>query len=528
MADWATSSAASGARASRWAWIVAATLLVQACSGTPPPNSNASAGAFGLPTGSLGGLDAGGKDATSAKDTQGSPQGSDSSTQADGATNQQDGQAIDPDAAGSEDAAQTAEDSAGANDTAGAEDSASANDTAGADDAAGAKDSAVADIVDLDGDPGTESESDASDEDSSTPPVDIKDAKSDAKDNGEDPNNPWYNIPLPDEYVSADTPDTSGASDTSGQTMPSICTPVVGSVSVKETVGLGGKLDIVIWIDTSGSMSQEAAWVNQNVIKFMDYLAKKGIDYRVVMFGNGLGLCASGCPTADVQHFLWVKVGVASTNGPNLISSAVNFDKYKAFLRPDATHNIVAISDDNCSMLPATFISNYKNLLKIAGLQENFIYHSIVSFINAANPAQTGNCPGGASYGSFHIGVSKSTNGAMFQLCQKDWTVLFDDLSKAVAATAKPVCTYKLPLAPGKLVTWKNVKVSHIENQVVAPLSLITNEAGCANNPNGWFYDDPLKPTTATLCEATCKKLVGGAVTFNFGCPQTQLPSPTP
>ena len=167
-------------------------------------------------------------------------------------------------------------------------------------------------------------------------------------------------------------------------------------------------------------------------------------------------------------------------------------------------------------------------MLKNAGMQENFIYHSIVSFVNAANPAQTGNCPGGASYGSFHIGVSKSTNGSMFQLCQKDWTTLFDDLSKAVAATAKPVCTYKLPLAAGKTVTWKNVKVSHIENQVVAPLSLISNEAGCANNPNGWFYDNPLAPTTATLCEATCKKLVGGAVTFNFGCPQTQVPPPKP
>lgn len=508
MASGAKTGAASGARARWWAVAVAMALLGQACAGTPPPNSNAGTGAFGLPTGVIGGADATGKDAAAKSDT--APGKDSAAAGQDGGSG--DGTAVGPDG-GATDQADTIAGSDGAKEP---------------DNGTAAKDSALVDQPELDSDPGTEEDAEGTDEDTLPPPLDIKDAKTDIKDNGEDPNNPWYNTPLPDEYIGADTPDASGSADINGQSMPSICTPVIGSVSVKETVGLGGKLDIVIWIDTSGSMSQEAAWVNQNVIKFMDYIAKKGIDYRVVMFGNGLGLCASGCPVADKQHFLWVQQTVGSTNGPNLISTATQFAKYKAFLRPDATHNIVAISDDNCSMLPATFISTYKGLLKGAGMQENFIYHSIVSFINAANPAQTGNCPGGASYGSFHIGVSKATNGSMFQLCQKDWTTLFDDLSKAVAATAKPVCTYKLPLAADKTVTWKNVKVSHIENQVVAPLLLINGEAGCANSPNGWYYDDPLKPTTATLCEATCKKLVGGAVTFNFGCPQTQLPSKTP
>ncbi len=519
MAIWATTGAGSGAgsgaaaglRAYGCAAGLTVALLFAACSANPPPNSNAGSGAFGLPTGNVGGLDAGAKDSTASKDSAADKDtlgvGQDGGgTSADAGATGADGEQPDPDAAANSD---------GANDPDAGDPQA---------DAANPEDGELEDATDLDGEPGSEEDAQGTDEDSATPPLDIKDAKSDVYDNGEDPNNPWYNTPLPDEYIGADTPDAGGSSDTSGQSLPPICTPVIGSVSVKETVGPGGKLDIVIWIDTSGSMSQEAAWVNQNVIKFMDYLAQKGIDYRVVMFGSGLGLCASGCPTADVKHFLWVQQYVSSTNGPNLISTATQFNKYKAFLRPDATHNIVAISDDNCSMLPATFVSTYENLLQGAGLMPKFIYHSIVSFVNAANPAQTGNCPGGASYGSFHIGVSKSTNGSMFQLCQKDWTLLFDDLSKAVAATAKPVCTYKLPLAAGKQVTWKNVKVSHIENQVVAPLTLIPNEAGCANNPSGWFYDDPLKPTTATLCEATCKKLVGGAVTFNFGCPQTQLP----
>lgn len=482
------------------AWMLAATALAAGCSPTPSGANFTSGGTWGLPGSNIGSSDASAKDGSGVKADAGSSD------------------EVNPsDAAQLDEGAQFGDDAQAGDDAQPSEDAIPGDDAIPSDDAAPLEDSGdPADVEDPDADPGSDEDAEG-----------LADV-AEIKDTGEDPNNPWYTTPLPDQYVSADTADASGPSDSAGQSLPPICTPLIGSVSVTETVGPGGKLDIVIWIDTSGSMSEEAAWVNQNVIKFMDYLAKKGIDYRVVMFGSGLGLCASGCPTADVKHFLWVQQYVSSTNGPNLISTATQFNKYKAFLRPDATHNIVAISDDNCSMLPATFISTYEKLLKDAGLMPKFIYHSIVSFINAANPAQTGNCPGGASYGSFHIGVSKSTNGSMFQLCQKDWTVLFDDLSKAVAATAKPVCTYKLPVPAGKTVTWKNVKVSHVENQKVAQLKMITGESACAANPDGWFYDDPLKPTTATLCAETCKKLVGGAVLFNFGCPQTQLPGSTP
>ncbi|MBI5609664.1 MAG: hypothetical protein HY902_12400 [Deltaproteobacteria bacterium] len=350
----------------------------------------------------------------------------------------------------------------------------------------------------------------------------LKDAKAD---NGEDPNNPWYNNPIPDEYTLPDLPDAGGASgDTNGQVMPPLCAPKTASLSVTETAGPGGKLDIVIWIDTSGSMSQEAAWVNQNVVSFMNYIAKKNIDYRVVMFGNGLGLCGSGCPVNDPAHFLWVKVTVGSTNGPNLIQTQSNFDKYKAFLRPDATHNIVAITDDNCYLQPANFITTYKGLLKNAGLNDKFVYHSIVSFANAANPSQSGNCPGGASYGSFHVAVSQATGGSMFQVCKQDWTTMFDELAKSVAATAKPVCTYKIPAGPSVAYTPSAVKILHIENGTAVALPNICGPEACAGAPSGWFYDNPKKPSTVTLCPEKCKALVGGALAFNFGCAMSNPP----
>lgn len=320
--------------------------------------------------------------------------------------------------------------------------------------------------------------------------------------------------------------DGSGYQDAGKECLPPICTALIGSVPVNESVGPGAKVDIVVWIDTSGSMSQEAAWTNQNMNKFTQYLENQKIDYHLVLYGTGLGLCIgpplgdTACNSAQSQKFLTIKQAVASTNGLTMMQTQTNFDKFKQFLRADAVHHMIGITDDQSATPAATFHANYSNRLSNQGLNPKFVYHAICSFINANNPNQAGNCPTGASYGSQHIALAQSTGGTLYQVCQNDWTAIFDGLSKAVAATTKPGCTYKLPLPANKTVTWKNVKVSHVENQKVAQLTLIAGESACAANPDGWYYDDPLNPTTATVCAETCKMLVGGAVVFDFGCPQ--------
>ena len=377
-----------------------------------------------------------------------------------------------------------------------------------------------------DDDAGATDEDAGSDPDSEWPVPDVvKDA---GPDNGEDPTKPWYSNPLPDQYTYADTPDSKdgASSDVGAQAFPPVCTPQIGSVSVTESIGAGGKIDIVVWIDTSGSMSQEAAWTNQNINKFTQYLETKGLDYRLVLYGTGLGLCVgpplgtgpAACNSAQPQKFLTVKNMVASTNGLTLLMTQKNFDLYKLFLRPDAAHNIIGITDDNSSTAAATFKTNYGNMLLAVGLQDKFVYHAICSFVNEANPNQAGNCSTGAAYGLQHVSLAQSTGGTLYQVCKNDWTAIFDGLSKAVAATAKPVCTYKLPAPVSKKWNPQNVKVSHIESGVVVQLNHIAAESQCAASPNGWYYDNDLVPTTVTLCNEQCKKLVGGAVVFNFGC----------
>ncbi len=385
--------------------------------------------------------------------------------------------------------------------------------------------------TDLDGEPGAtnaeepEVEEPDAEQPDEEPVEDLAPDIKGAKDNGEDPNKPWYNNPIADQYVGPDLPDAdSGAAETSTTAIPPVCSPLIGSVSVTETIGLGGKIDIVVWIDTSGSMSQEAKWTNENMNKFTQYLENKKIDYRLVLYGTGLGLCIGpplgdgACNSAQPQKFLTLKFGVASTNGLTLMQTQTNFDKFKLFLRPDAVHNMLGITDDNSSTPAATFKTNYEKLLSTAGLNPKFVYHAICAYINEQNPNQTGICNTGASYSAQHIALAQSTGGTLFQVCKTDWTAIFDGLSKAIAATAKPVCTYNLPVAASKKYNAANVKLSHLENGVVVPLKKIAGSNGCSGAPDGWYYDNAVTPTNVTLCDDTCKKLVGGAIVFNFGC----------
>ncbi len=380
-------------------------------------------------------------------------------------------------------------------------------------------------------DPGITEDAGAPEEDAE--PEDIvlvKDAKAD---NGEDPSNPWYNNPIPDEYALPDLPDAGGGStDSNGQATPPLCAPKTASLSVTETFGPGGKLDIIIWVDTSGSMTEEAKWVSTNISKFAGFVANKKIDYRLVLVGvtqSGVTLCAGpplgtgspACSSADAAKFMVVKKPIQSTDG--LLKLIQYYPDFKAFLRPEAVKNIIAVTDDNSSMTAANFTAQW-NALQPAGAAK-FVYHGIVSYNNDTNPvASTSKCSTGATLSKVHIELATQTGGYLFQLCKQDWTPAFDALAQAVAATAKPVCTYKIPVGPSVAYTPSAVKILHIENGNAVALPNLCGPEACAGAPSGWFYDDPKKPTTVTLCPEKCKALVGGALAFNFGCAMSNPP----
>jgi hypothetical protein len=47
----------------------------------------------------------------------------------------------------------------------------------------------------------------------------------------------------------------------------------------------------------------------------------------------------------------------------------------------------------------------------------------------------------------------------------------------------------------------------------------------CTEN-GGWYYDDPVAPTTIELCDATCRALSTGSIQVEFGCTTVEQSPP--
>jgi hypothetical protein len=84
-------------------------------------------------------------------------------------------------------------------------------------------------------------------------------------------------------------------------------------------------------------------------------------------------------------------------------------------------------------------------------------------------------------------------------------------------------CTYKIPVPEKGTPDYDKVNVQYTPgNGGKAELfPNVGNAAQCPAGGDGWFYDDPAKPTQITLCDATCKKVQQddkGSVEVLLGC----------
>lgn len=87
-------------------------------------------------------------------------------------------------------------------------------------------------------------------------------------------------------------------------------------------------------------------------------------------------------------------------------------------------------------------------------------------------------------------------------------------------------CTITLPNPPdGKILDPGKVQVVYKPYQGTdQEIPAASTSAGCASASGGWYYDNPIHPTTVTLCPCSCANLGAGDVEFRFGCrPAVQI-----
>jgi hypothetical protein len=306
--------------------------------------------------------------------------------------------------------------------------------------------------------------------------------------------------------------------------------------------------DILLAVDTSGSMDQEIAQVQQNLNNFAALITNSGIDAHVVLIADatmcipaplGSGQCNGG--DEKLPAYRHVVQTVNSTDALEVILST--YPQWKDSLRPNATRTIAVVSDDNSTLGAGAFTTQ---LLALDPSFTGFKFDAIVSIIDpdsiqftCLNCAFQGmlscnNCaekccdkmlgctPLPADKGQVYIDLVQQTGGILGDLCIQDFGPVFQDMATGVVQSSQLSCDYDIPPPPmGEVLDPGKVNVNYTPSgQPTMPILFVDAPADCGAL-GGWYYDNPGAPTKIIMCPTTCDILKAdstGKIEVLFGC----------
>ncbi|MEZ4460970.1 MAG: hypothetical protein R3E66_14840 [bacterium] len=371
---------------------------------------------------------------------------------------------------------------------------------------------------------------------------------------GTDPNNPDSDGDgLTDgEEIAAGTdptnPDTDGDGLLDGAEQTAGSNPNVSDVPCgfeRYSASLEEKpVDILFVIDNSGSMSDEARAVGENInASFADIIRNSGLDFRVIMLTShgdwrdqdvcvAQPLSGGTCnpPTAqpvNTANFFHYDRQIGSHDSLQaIIQSYDETDKngfapngYQEWLRPKAFKVIVEITDDDpTGRFPDgsnVNAVNFENALFALGDQfgsagkRNYIFHSIIGLQeNGANawlptdPLVTSTCPTGVDEAPEYQKLSVATGGLRYPVCSfESYDAVFQEIAQGVIEQSKIGCEIAFPDVPaGQQVITDGISLEWKAN-AAAPAELVsgTVQAQCGNR--NFYVDGPVIRLCPLLCD---------------------------
>ncbi|MFT3927860.1 MAG: hypothetical protein QM778_35360 [Myxococcales bacterium] len=292
----------------------------------------------------------------------------------------------------------------------------------------------------------------------------------------------------------------------------------------KEAPGKGG-VDVIMLLDTSGSMLHATTQVVQNLSKFIQDFEGSKADLHVVMITGSDP--ANGTPVAgDKSRYRFLK---STVDSKQLFTVALNqFPNYKDFMRPNAATQFVMITDDEDAIDPAMFRSQMEKLLG-----HKFTQHAIASedFMGTACYSEAIGCPvipgvppipavcGAAAIGKRYYSLAMMTGGKTMSICKADWQPVFADLKNAVIDAVPLPCDYPLADAKGDdPIDPQKVQIVYSNNGKDSEFPRAKTRDACADK-EGWYYDNPDAPAVISLCPSACAAVqAGGSIDLGFGC----------
>lgn len=318
-------------------------------------------------------------------------------------------------------------------------------------------------------------------------------------------------------------------------------------ISSEATAGLQ-PADILIAVDTSGSMDQEIQQVQENLNNFASIITGSGIDAHVILLADATmcipsPLGSGQCNGADqkLPTYRHVVQTVASTDALQVILTT--YPQWKDSLRPNALKIIAVVSDDNSALPAADFKAQ---LLALDQTFQGFKFDAIVSLISpdavqftclncaiqgmfSCNNCQEKCCdkmigcsPLPADKGQVYMDLVQQTGGVIGDLCIQDFGPVFQDMATGVVTSAQLSCEYDIPPPPpGETLDPNKVNVEYTPaGQAATPILYVSGPADCGVK-GGWYYDNPASPSKIVMCPGTCDVLKAdtmGKIAVLFGC----------
>ncbi len=291
-------------------------------------------------------------------------------------------------------------------------------------------------------------------------------------------------------------------------------------------------VDIIVVVDNSGSMSEEAAQVRLGINAFAEAIGASGLDYHVIVLSRAgtmgtsvcvpppLGVgepCSAPEPVGRLLHVPDVRIG--STDAPDI--ALASYPQYRDFLRPNAVKMFLWITDDQADMRADTFRSQL-DALEPDGMFAITLHHAIVGFYGEAPDAWRGDRPGvcetlaavGSVYLRLALCLSDSNaeipdcnTGTIARVCERDWTATFAAIATRTERVLieEPVsCTLALPAAPAdRVLDLSRLSVTYTTEGETTVLGHGAVGAPCI----GWRYDDDASPGAIVLCDEVCRNV---------------------
>ncbi len=312
--------------------------------------------------------------------------------------------------------------------------------------------------------------------------------------------------------------------------------------------------DIVIAIDTSGSMDEESAQVQQNLNNFASIITGSGIDVHVILIADATvcipqPLGSGQCNGADenLPNFRHVVQQVASTNGLEVILST--YPMWKDTLRAGATKTIAIVTDDDSDMSANDFTSQLLALdpptfqgfkfdaiassqppddCLFGGCFDLNPFDMIDTCATCMNPCCDKNSgfpacePFSAAEGKVYKMLVPQTMGIFGDLCLQEFGPVFQDMATGIIQSAQLSCDYAIPDPPeGETLDPNKVNVNYTPTgQAPKAILNVKTPADCGAM-GGWYYDNPADPQQIIMCPGTCNTLKAdstGKIEVLFGC----------